>query len=106
MIIKRERFGHMNSYPQSKHRDLAKGSQWSIGANISHSADEDLAASAVDAIECLTTISTETLKVSARKGWLRLEGNVNWPDQRMILEQVTRHLPGVAGVIDSLAIRP
>jgi hypothetical protein len=79
--------------------------RWVKRPDIYRPPDEDLAAIAANAIECLTTIPTETIKVSARKGWLHLEGTVAWRDQRNTLEQVTRNLPGVHGVIDSIAVQ-
>ena len=66
--------------------------------------DLDLAAAAVDAIEWLTTVPQETIKVTVRNGWLYLEGTVDWRHQRTTVEEVTRHLPGVQGVIDSITI--
>jgi osmotically-inducible protein OsmY len=49
-------------------------------------------------------VPPESLKVTARNGWLRLEGTVTSGHQRAILEDVTRHLPGVQGLIDSISI--
>jgi len=66
--------------------------------------DTKLAAAAVDAIEWLTTVRQETIKVTARNGWLYLEGTVNCQSQRTTLEDITRHLPGVQGVIDTIKI--
>jgi osmotically-inducible protein OsmY len=67
-------------------------------------ADTDLAAAAADAIETLTTVPPETINVTARNGWLHLGGSVNWPHQRTTVEDVTRNLPGVQGIIDSIII--
>ena len=67
-------------------------------------ADMNLAAVALDAIEVLTTVPRESIQVNARKGWLHLEGIVNHQQQRTILEDVTRHLPGVRGVVDSITV--
>jgi len=83
---------------------FAKRHLWLKRPNISGLADTDLAAAATNAIEVLTTVPQEWLKVTARNGWLRLEGTVNSGHQRIILEDVTRHLPGVQGVIDSISI--
>jgi osmotically-inducible protein OsmY len=68
------------------------------------STDAALATAAVDAIGCLTTVRLETIKVTARHGWLHLGGTVTGDHQRTTLEEVTRHLPGVRGVIDSMVI--
>jgi len=67
--------------------------------------DGELAAAAADAIEVLTTVPQETIKVTARHGWLHLEGTLNWQHQRTTVEDVTRHLPGVQGVTDAIIIQ-
>ena len=77
---------------------------WTKRPDDNGSADAELAAAALDAIDCLTTIPMETLQVSARNGWLHLQGTLTSRHQRTILEEVTRHLPGVRGVINSIRI--
>jgi osmotically-inducible protein OsmY len=77
---------------------------WVKRPNINRRADADLAAAAVDAIEVLTTVPQESIKVTAHNGWLHLEGTVSGRHQRTILEEVTRQLPGVQGVTDSTTI--
>jgi osmotically-inducible protein OsmY len=66
--------------------------------------DKDLAAAAADAIDVLTTIPQESIKVSARDGWVRLEGKVSGAQQRALLENISWHLPGVQGVINLITI--
>src|SRR5262245_44807153 len=70
------------------------------------STDAELAATSLEAIECLTTIPLERIRVSARNGWLHLEGTLISRHQRTTLEEVTCHLPGVQGVINSIRIQP
>ena len=67
--------------------------------------DNELAAAAVDAICTLTTVPPETIQVTARNGWLQFEGTVSWRHQRNTVEEVTRHLPGVRGLNDSIVVR-
>jgi len=78
---------------------------WVKRPNTNRSSDAELATAAVDAIECLTTVPLETIQVTARNGWLQLEGTVAREQIRTTLEEVTRRLPGVCGVIDSIAIK-
>jgi len=73
--------------------------------SIERQNDADLATAAVGAIECLTTVPLDTVRVTARYGLLRLKGTVACEHQRTTLEEVTRHLPGVRGVIDSITIK-
>ena len=96
----------MSGHSELKSDGSAKGRRpWVKRPNLSQLTDKDLAAAAADAIEWLTTIPQETIKVTARNGWLYLEGTVDWRHQRTTLEEVTRHLPGVQGVIDSIRIK-
>ena len=66
--------------------------------------DEQLAATAFDAIQVLTTVPAEKLQVTAHNGWLRLNGTVMWQHQRHTVEDVTRHLPGVRGLTDAIEV--
>ena len=68
--------------------------------------DNELATAAVTAIEILTTVPPDTIQVTANHGWLHLNGTVRWQHQRNTVEDVTRHLPGVRGLIDSIGIQP
>ncbi len=95
----------MSAHSELKKDTLTKrNGRWTKQPNMDRLTDADLAAAAIHAIEILTTVPHESLKVSARNGWLRLEGSVNSGHQRVILEDVTRHLPGVQGLIDSISI--
>ena len=73
-------------------------------ADKNHSADTALAAAAIAAIETLTTIPPESIKVTAQKGWVQLEGQVASRYERSTIEDVTRNLPGVRGVRDFIMI--
>ena len=66
--------------------------------------DEQLAATAFDAIQILTTVPPEKLQVTAHNGWLCLNGAVTWQHQRNTVEDVTRHLPGVRGLTDFIEV--
>ena len=67
--------------------------------------DNELAEEAVHAIEWLTTVPPEKVRVTARDGWLYLAGEVDWSHQRNTIEEVVHHLPGVRGVQDSIRVR-
>jgi osmotically-inducible protein OsmY len=68
------------------------------------STDTELVSAAITAIDCLTTVPLENIRVTSNNNWLRLEGTVSCPNQRITLEQVTRNLPGVRGVTDCIAV--
>ena len=67
--------------------------------------DTDLAGAATDAIAFLTTVPEDTIKVTAQNGWLHLEGTVDSDSKRIIVEEVTRPLTGVRGVVNSIKVR-
>ena len=72
---------------------------------VGRRSDRELAAAATEAIDCLTTVPLDRIKVRARQGWLHLEGWVNGCPQRTVLEEVTRSLEGVRGVTNSVGIQ-
>jgi len=95
----------MNRHAQLEKPGLAnRPTGWVKRPDINRSNDDDLALAAAKAIECLTTVPLETLNVTARNGRLHLEGTVACSHQVTTLQEVTRHLPGVQGVIDSITI--
>jgi osmotically-inducible protein OsmY len=95
----------MSAYSELKKDGLTKRhTPWVKRPNRSQVSDEELARAAAEAIEWLTTIPQGRIKVIARNGWLHLDGTVDRLHQRTTLEEVTRHLPGVKGVIDSITI--
>jgi len=78
--------------------------RWVKRDKMDQLADTALAAAAVEAIETLTTVPLESIKVTAHNGWLRLEGTVDWQHQRTTVEEVTRNLVGVEGVKDLIRV--
>jgi len=95
----------MSARSEIKRDGIAKQhTAWVKRPDMSRLADMGLAAAASDAIEVLTTVPPESIRVTARNGWLYLEGNVEWRHQRTIVEDVTRNLQGVKGVIDEITI--
>jgi osmotically-inducible protein OsmY len=95
----------MSACSEPKHDSKMKqGKSWVKQLNSNRSPDTDLAAAATEAIAWLTTVPQETITVTVHNGWLHLAGTVNYRHQRTIVEDVTRHLPGVRGVTDSIII--
>ena len=96
---------NMSAHSELKKDYLARQhTPWVKRPSAGHLADTKLAAAAVDAIEWLTTVPQETIKVTACNGWLYLEGTLNCRSQLTTVEDVTRHVPGVQGVIDTIKI--
>ena len=68
--------------------------------------DEDIAAAAVRALEWDALIPLGQVKVTVSKGWVTLEGEVEWAYQKEEAERVVRRLAGVRGVTDLITVRP
>ena len=48
----------------------------------------------------------DSVKVMVEKGWVTLSGEVEWDYQRQDAAKGIRHLTGVTGVSDQIAIKP
>jgi osmotically-inducible protein OsmY len=68
--------------------------------------DADIAKAAVDAMRWRTTVSEEQVKIAVSKGWLTLEGSVEWYFQKASAEESVRHLLGVKGVTNMIMVKP
>ena len=77
----------------------------SIQGKIGAHSDDRIAGQTKDVIKWLTTIPPETITVTVKNGWLNLGGEVDWFEQRNILEEIVRRLPGVKGVTNSITLK-
>jgi osmotically-inducible protein OsmY len=68
--------------------------------------DAALAKAAVEALNWRTTVPDERVKVTVSKGWITLEGDVDWYFQRASSEDAVRHLHGVRGITNRIQITP
>jgi osmotically-inducible protein OsmY len=68
--------------------------------------DADIAAAATRALEWDAFVPTDRLKVTVSKGWVTLEGEVDWQFQKEDAERVVRRLSGVRGVTNLIMVRP
>lgn len=68
--------------------------------------DSDVAQAALHALKWDTSVPDENVKVSVTKGWVTLEGNVDWNYQRESCEKVIEKLIGVKGVTNRLVVAP
>ena len=66
--------------------------------------DPEIARDAVAAIKSRLPLSSEHIKVVVDKGWVTLEGQVEWNYQRDEAERAVRRINGVKGVINSLGL--
>jgi osmotically-inducible protein OsmY len=68
--------------------------------------DEEIAAAAVNALKSNILVPAEKIKVTVSKGWITLEGEVEWRYQRDAAENAVRYLPGVKGLFNLITIKP
>ncbi len=68
--------------------------------------DADIAAAASRALEWDALVPLEKAKVTVSKGWVTLEGEVEWEYQREDATRVVRRIAGVRGVTNLLTVRP
>ena len=67
--------------------------------------DEDIAQAAVNAVKWSASIPRNSIRVAVSKGWLTLDGAVQWQFQRDAAEEAVRHLNGVRGVSNLISLK-
>ena len=67
--------------------------------------DEDIARAAVDALKWSVLIPPDSIKVKVSKGWVTLEGSVDWQFQKTAAEKAVRKLYGVLGVSNFVEVK-
>ena len=68
--------------------------------------DGDIARAALDALRWHSLVPDDAITITVDRGWLTLEGTVDWQYQRDAAAAAVRHLTGVRGVTDLISIRP
>jgi len=68
--------------------------------------DTDIAQAALDALKWKSHFAGDKLKVAVSKGWVTLEGEVDWQYQKQAAEEAVRPLLGVRGVFNQITIKP
>jgi osmotically-inducible protein OsmY len=74
--------------------------------NVDEVPDPEVAREAVAAIKSQLPLSYKNIKVTAEKGWITLEGEVEWQYQKQTAESAVRYVKGVKGVINLISIKP
>ena len=68
-------------------------------------ADIDIARTAEETLRWVTYMPKDSVKVIVENGWITLSGKLDWDYQRRNAVESVRHLCGVKGVSDLLAIK-
>ena len=67
--------------------------------------DADIARSAQNALQWMTYLPKDSVKVMVEDGWITLSGEVEWEYQRQTAAGAVRYLMGVKGVSQNIAIK-
>lgn len=68
-------------------------------------ADTDIAMAAENALKWHTLVPTDAIRLTVDKGWITLQGEVEWDFQRRSVEKAVRDLRGVVGISSEITIR-
>jgi osmotically-inducible protein OsmY len=68
--------------------------------------DPEITRDAVAALRARLPFSANQIRVVLDKGWVTLEGQVEWNYQREEAERTVRRLKGVRGVINTIQLKP
>jgi osmotically-inducible protein OsmY len=68
--------------------------------------DADIARAAENALQWNVSVAHDRIKVTAEKGFLTLEGEVDWQYQRSAAEGAVLYLTGVKGVTNEITVKP
>src|SRR6266404_9705538 len=72
----------------------------------SERSDADIAAAAIRALEWDAFVPVDKIDVTVTKGWVTLQGEVEWQYQKQDAERVVRRLSGVWGVVNLITVKP
>ena len=68
--------------------------------------DEDIALACVNALKANVLVPRDKIKVTVNRGWVTLEGEVEWQYQKGAAESAVRYLTGVVGVTSLITVKP
>jgi osmotically-inducible protein OsmY len=68
--------------------------------------DEDIARAVISSLQWSVLVPADRIKVTVSKGWVALEGNVDWQFQKTAAEKAVRELYGVRGVTNLIQVKP
>ena len=108
--------GFVRSYMQKyRAEDDAKRVAGSVGVvndievrlpGVDERPDPEIARDAIAHIKNELLYSWDKIRVVVKKGWLTLEGDVEWNYQRTRAEEAVRRVRGIKGVTNSIEVKP
>ena len=107
--------GHVNSYWEKWTAERAALRLSGVRAVVnelevrlptsSERTDEDIARAAVSALAWSVVVPKDRVKVKVSRGWVTLEGSVDWKFQSSAAESAVRKLVGVKGVTNLIEVK-
>jgi osmotically-inducible protein OsmY len=76
-----------------------------IPLGIHQRSDTEIAAAVEHALSWNTSVPAGLVKVTVEKGWITLEGELDWNFQRRAVERMIRPLKGVVGISDNIRLK-
>jgi len=108
--------GHVSNYPQKHAAEVAarrvrgvRGVAEEIEVRLPYDTkrtDEEIAVAASDRMGWDVTLPKDSIKVQVEKGWVTLNGQVDWFYQKENAGKELRHLFGVVGLSNAITIKP
>jgi len=68
--------------------------------------DADVAKAAVNALQWHVWVPSDRVQVSVARGWITLQGIVDWQFEKTAADDAVHHLSGVRGVINEIVVKP
>jgi len=75
-------------------------------SSLGQKTDADIAEAVVNALRWHTSVPDEKIKVKVEKGWVNLDGSVEWEFQRNSAKNAITNLSGVIGITNNIKIMP
>ncbi len=76
-----------------------------VPLGIHQRSDTEIAATVEHALSWNTSIPADSIVVVVEKGWVTLDGELDWNFQRRAVERVIRPLKGVVGISDNIRLK-
>jgi osmotically-inducible protein OsmY len=67
--------------------------------------DSDIAPKVVSALKWNWAVPSDSIKVKVEKGWVTLEGQMNWQYQKDAAKKAVKNVDGVKGVLDLMVVK-
>jgi osmotically-inducible protein OsmY len=77
-----------------------------FGTDYAKKDDNEIAIEVLNAIKWNWEVPNDKIKVKVEKGWVTLDGELNWNFQKDAAKNVVKNLMGVTGVSNNINIKP